>query len=112
MSSRVCMYAMPMLVVSAAHAQPAMPRITVNTTPPGARVYVDGKDKGLACQSGPSCKPRMAKGTHRLLLELTAKADRRDDQRHRPAGADVCASAGTGPAGDQEPRDEPLSPRR
>ena len=70
MSSRVWVYGASMLFASAAYAQPVMPRITVNTTPPGARVYVDGKDKGLACQSGPSCKPRMAKGTHRLLLEL------------------------------------------
>lgn len=53
-----------------AYAQPVTPRITVTTTPPGAKVYVDSKDKGIACQSGPSCKPRLAKGTHRLILEL------------------------------------------
>lgn len=70
MSSRVWLYATSMVLSSVGYAQPVAPRISVTTNPPGAKVYVDGKDKGLACQSGPSCKPRMSKGTHRLLLEM------------------------------------------
>lgn len=45
-------------------------RVTVDSVPPGAKVYVDGKQEGMACQAGPNCKPRVSKGTHRLLLEL------------------------------------------
>jgi len=57
-------------LASSVHAQPVAPRITITTMPPGAKVFVDGKDRGIACQSGPNCKPRMAKGTHRVLVEL------------------------------------------
>lgn len=59
-----------LILASAAHAQPVAPRITILTTPPGAKVYVDGKEKGIACQSGPNCKPRMSRGTHRVTMEL------------------------------------------
>lgn len=58
------------LLTGAAYGQAAGPRVTVETTPSGAKVYVDGRDKGIACQSGPSCKPRMTKGSHKLILEL------------------------------------------
>jgi hypothetical protein len=53
----------------AADADPAV-RITVESTPGGAKVYVDGKDNGMACQSGPTCKPNLPRGRHRLILEL------------------------------------------
>lgn len=53
-----------------AWAQQATQRVTVETTPTGAKVFVDGKDNGIACQSGPNCKPRMTRGAHRLIIEL------------------------------------------
>ena len=51
-------------------AEPQYFRVTVDSVPAGAKVYVDGKQEGMACQAGPNCKPRVSKGTHRLLLEL------------------------------------------
>ena len=43
------------------------PRITIETNPPGALVYVDGAVQG---QAGPNFKVRINKGQHRLRLEL------------------------------------------
>lgn len=43
------------------------PRITIESTPPGAIVYVDGAVQG---QTGPNFKVRINKGQHRIRLEL------------------------------------------
>jgi len=43
------------------------PRITIESVPPGAIVYVDGAVQG---QTGPGFKVRISKGTHKLRLEL------------------------------------------
>src|SRR5690242_19638558 len=67
-SSKMALFGL--VLSSTAYAQPVAPRITVTTTPPAAKVYVGGKDTGIGCQGGPSCKPRLSKGTHRLILEL------------------------------------------
>jgi hypothetical protein len=45
-------------------------RVTIDSVPAGAKVYVDGKQEGMACQAGPNCKPRMSRGTHSVILEL------------------------------------------
>lgn len=50
-----------------AFAQGVAPRITIESVPPGAIVYVDGAVQG---QTGPNFKVRMNKGQHRLRLEL------------------------------------------
>jgi len=43
------------------------PRITIESVPPGAIVYVDGAVQG---QTGPNFKVRINKGQHRIRLEL------------------------------------------
>jgi hypothetical protein len=49
------------------HAQGVAPRITIESNPPGALVYVDGAVQG---QSGPNFKVRINKGQHKIRLEL------------------------------------------
>ncbi len=49
------------------HAQGVSPRITIESIPPGAIVYIDGAVQG---QTAPGFKVRISKGTHRIRLEL------------------------------------------
>lgn len=53
-----------------ARAQEGPPRVQIETMPSGANVYVDDRSSGIQCQSGPSCKLRLKKGPHKLILEL------------------------------------------
>jgi hypothetical protein len=53
-----------------APAPPVTLPIGINTTPPGANIYVDSKEPGLRGQSGPDTTLRLARGRHRLFLEL------------------------------------------
>ena len=46
-------------------------RVTINSSPPSATVFVDGKERGLQGYASPSFKLRLTKGPHRLLLELS-----------------------------------------
>ena len=55
---------------STASAQSGGPRVTIDTAPSGAKVYLDGKEQGIVCLSGAACKPRLPVGTHRLTIEL------------------------------------------
>lgn len=64
--------AVALLMVLAAIAPPAAaqqvaPRITINSVPPGANVFVDGAMQG---QAGPAFKVRINKGAHKIRLEL------------------------------------------
>ncbi|HNN93776.1 MAG TPA: PEGA domain-containing protein [Pseudomonadota bacterium] len=61
-----CFLMLALLGVAPALAQVA-PRITIESVPPGAIVYVDGAVQG---QTGPNFKVRINKGQHRLRLEL------------------------------------------
>jgi hypothetical protein len=51
-----------------AAAAPA--RITITSSPPGATVYVDGKERGAQGITSELFKVRLTPGGHRLLLEL------------------------------------------
>ena len=66
---RILAYAL--LVALCAIAHPALaqvaPRMTIDSIPPGANVYIDGALQG---QSGPNFKVRISKGQHKLVLEL------------------------------------------
>jgi hypothetical protein len=44
--------------------------ITLTSIPPGATVYIDGKEKGARGQSGDAFKVKLTRGTHKVLLEL------------------------------------------
>lgn len=55
---------------STASAQSGRPRVTIETAPSGAKVYLDGKEQGIVCLSGSACKPRLPMGSHRLTIEL------------------------------------------
>lgn len=60
-------------VSSAGAVAPAPPQLlplSVNSTPPGANLYVDSKEPGLRGQSGPDTTLRLSRGRHRLFLEL------------------------------------------
>lgn len=63
------------------HAQGVAPRITIESNPPGALVYVDGAVQG---QSGPNFKVRINKGQHKIRLELDG---------HKPVEQTVMISA-------------------
>ena len=54
-------------IASPAQAQQVAPRITINSVPPGANVFVDGAPQG---QAGPAFKVRINKGQHKIRLEL------------------------------------------
>lgn len=54
-------------ITSPAWAQGVAPRITINSVPPGANVFVDGAMQG---QAGPAFKVRINKGQHKVRLEL------------------------------------------
>lgn len=45
-------------------------RVTFDSSPPGAAVYIDGKESGVRGYSSPTFKIRLTRGQHRLLLEL------------------------------------------
>ena len=66
---RILAYAL--LVALCAIAHPALaqvaPRMTIDSIPPGANVFIDGALQG---QSGPNFKVRISKGQHKLVLEL------------------------------------------
>jgi len=66
---RILAYAL--LVALCAIAHPALaqvaPRMTIDSIPPGANVFIDGALQG---QSGPNFKVRIPKGQHKLVLEL------------------------------------------
>lgn len=79
LESKLTAIGLSLLVAGAAQAKPAkkpakakLPglSVTIETKPSGAKVYVDGKKNGIVCQSGPSCKPLMSRGIHKILLEL------------------------------------------
>lgn len=53
-----------------APAPPQLLPLSVNSTPPGANIYVDSREPGLRGQSGPDTTLRLARGRHRLFLEL------------------------------------------
>src|SRR6185295_4435601 len=55
-------------LLGAAHAAPV--NVTITSAPPGAAVYVDGKEQGLRGLSSDAFKVRLNPGAHRLLLEL------------------------------------------
>lgn len=55
---------------SVVDAQEGPPRVQIDTAPSGANVYVDDRGTGIQCQSGPSCKLKLKKGPHKLILEL------------------------------------------
>lgn len=48
----------------------AGPRIIIDSSPPGASVYLDGKERGMQGYSSSTFKVRVSKGPHRVLLEL------------------------------------------
>lgn len=45
-------------------------KITIDSTPAGANIYIDGKDAGIQGQSGPKAVLKLTKEKHTLLLEL------------------------------------------
>lgn len=53
-----------------APAPPQLLPLSINSTPPGANIYVDNKEPGLRGQSGPDTTLRLTRGRHRLFLEL------------------------------------------
>lgn len=53
-----------------APAPPQLLPLSINSTPPGANIYVDSREPGLRGQSGPDTTLRLSRGRHRLLLEL------------------------------------------
>lgn len=58
-------------VLGAASAKkPAMVKVRIDTTPPGANIYVDDKADGMQGQTSSGSPVRLPKGTHRLILEL------------------------------------------
>lgn len=64
----VCLLAAPALAAPAAPTYP----ITLDTAPPGAAVYIDGKDRGLAAST--PAELRLTRGRHVVRLELAGHA--------------------------------------
>lgn len=67
---RIVAYALMVALCAIAHpalAQQVAPRMTIDSIPPGANVFVDGALQG---QSGPNFKVRISKGLHKIRLEL------------------------------------------
>lgn len=57
-------------LTEAATASAAPAWVTITSSPPGATVYIDGKERGSQGITSESLRVRMARGGHRILLEL------------------------------------------
>ena len=66
----VCALLMAVLAIVHPHTAQAQvaPRITIDSSPPGATIFVDGAMQ--AERTGPATKVRIGKGQHRVRLEL------------------------------------------
>ncbi|MCS6914186.1 MAG: PEGA domain-containing protein [Myxococcales bacterium] len=53
-----------------AWGQATGPRVIIDSSPPGATVYIDGKERGVQGYAGPDFKIRLSRGPHRVLLEM------------------------------------------
>ncbi len=53
-----------------ARAQPAGPRVSIDSSPPGAAIYIDGRERGGQGYTSSTFKIRLSRGPHRVLLEL------------------------------------------
>lgn len=67
--------ALALLCAAPALAGPAAaagtgPRVIIDSSPPGAAVYIDGKQLGVRGYTSATFKIRLDKGPHRVLLEL------------------------------------------
>jgi len=74
MSNRLFLILFAVFGLALATAPPASAAtvwVTITSSPPGATVYVDGKERGSQGISSESLRVRLAPGGHRVLLELT-----------------------------------------
>lgn len=66
----VLVLAIGLLAGARATAAAAPVWVTISSTPPGATIYVDGKEQGAKGIAGDSFRLRLSSGVHRVLLEL------------------------------------------
>lgn len=67
----VALFAALGVALTAATATAAPPWVTITSSPPGATVYIDGKERGPQGMTAETFRVRLTPGGHQLLLELS-----------------------------------------
>lgn len=66
----VWVFVLLVLTGAAAAKKPSLVKVRIDSTPPGANIYLDGKASGILGQTGTAEQLRLPPGQHSLLLEL------------------------------------------
>lgn len=66
----LCVFVLLVFTGVAAAKKPTLVKVRIDSTPPGANIYLDGKASGILGQTGTAEQLKLPPGQHTLLLEL------------------------------------------
>lgn len=66
----LCVFVLLVFTGVAAARKPSLVKVKIDSTPPGANIYLDGKASGIQGQTGAAEQLKLPPGQHTLLLEL------------------------------------------